>query len=1085
VLFCDLVGSTFLSHQVDPEDYADIIRAYHVACAAVIERFEGHIAQYLGDGLLVYFGYPRAHEDDALRAVHTALGILESLDQLNGRLQSTYGVQVAVRIGVHTGLVVVSAVGTGGHAGPLALGDTPNIAARLQDAAAANTAVLSTATYRLVYGHFVCQFLGAQSLPGLAEPIDVYHALRARGLPSRFAAAMTHGLTPLVGRQRERDLLLERWAQAMAGSGHVVLISGEVGIGKSRLVQFLKEQVGAEPHTLLECQGLPYHQHTAFWPLTELLPRIFQWQQDEPTAGKLAKIAHVSEQMRLPVEQTVPIFASLLALPLLEDTYAPPALPPGHWRQKIFETLLTLVLELATHHPVLFIVEDLHWIDPSTLAFLELLINQSPTAALFPVITCRPTVQPSWVMRAHVTHVTLGRLGPALVQEMIGLVMREHEIPATVRQQIVAITDGVPLFVEEVTKMVLETDGQLEGTRDATRGEQPLTLTIPATLRDLLMARLDRLDTAKDVAQLASTIGREFTYDLLQALAPWDESTLRCELGHLVEAELLYQQGLPPRATYLFKHAMIRDVAYDSLLRRTRQHYHQKIAQVLEERFPETAATQPELLAYHFSLNDAWDRAFAYLVRSGDKARHVHASQEAMTFYTQAIEASTRITPALDAAQLLPAYEGRGLVWMLLTKYEAALADFEMMRQMAHASGNRHKEGESLGHLAYVHWLTFSEAHLPPLAQYAQEALQLARQTGDHKTLARSLINLGSVDQVRGQMREAERKFTEALHISRRERYQDSLAHALVFLCMQASLQGKFHTAMQLGQEGVIVSGAIHDGFTELRTLAFLCQASWGAGHYAQALTWLHEGMTKAKERQNTFFVGRLTNTLGWFSREFGALSQAVEFDHESLDIGRTAGIANVEISALINLGLDYLALGRYERALASLKPTLERVQHEAFGVHKWRWKMRLLTGLAELAYTTGAYEQALRYVEEGLQEALATASQKYVALGWALHGKIAVQLGDAETAGTELQRALSLVDALQSPSLIYPVAYDLGCWYASIGKESEAITLYRKAHATIEQMLTAVEDVALCTAFRQSAPVQAINERIIHLASS
>jgi predicted ATPase len=339
--------------------------------------------------------------------------------------------------------------------------------------------------------------------------------------------------------------------------------------------------------------------------------------------------------------------------------------------------------------------------------------------------------------------VTLERLGPEQVQEMIGLVLGEYELPATVRQQLMATTDGVPLFVEEVTKMVLEMGDQREGVPDAARRQRALTLTIPATLHDLLMARLDRLDTAKDVAQLASTIGREFSYGLLLTLAPWDESTLQHELGRLVAAELLYQRGLPPRATYLFKHALIRDAAYESLLKRTRQQYHLKIAHALENRFPETAEAQPELLAYHLSLSEAWDRAFVYLVRSGDKARQVHANQEAITFYTQAIEASERIEPALDAAQLLPVYEGRGLVWMLLTKYDAAIADFQMMHQMARASGNRQKEGEGLGHLAYVHWLTFSEAHTPLVEQYAQEAMQLAQQTGDSQTLARSHLSLG------------------------------------------------------------------------------------------------------------------------------------------------------------------------------------------------------------------------------------------------------------------------------------------------------------------------------------------------------
>jgi predicted ATPase/class 3 adenylate cyclase len=1077
VLFCDLVGSTALSRQVDPEDYVELIRTYHTACAAVIERFAGHIAQYLGDGLLVYFGYPQAHEDDAQRAVYTALGILETLGQLNGQLQAIHGVQVTVRLGIHTGLVVMSAVGTGGRTEPLALGETPNIAARLQDLAPANTVVLSAPTYRLVHGYFACQALGAQSLPGLAAPIEVYQALQASGVPSRFAVAVNRGLTPLVGRERERDLLLDRWARARDGSGHVVLISGDVGIGKSRLVQALKNQVRSEPHTLLECQGLPYHQHTAFWPLTELLPRLFQWQRDASTATKLARIAHVSEQVRLPVEQTVPLFATLLALPVPAAAYPPPALTPEEWRHRIFDTLLTLILGLATHHPVLFVVEDLHWIDPSTLEFLELLVNQNPTAALLSAVTCRPTVRPSWLMRAHVTHVTLDRLGPELVQQMIGLVLGQHELPAAVRQRIVATTDGVPLFVEEVTKMVLEMGAQREGTPDAAWHERALTLTIPTTLHDLLMARLDHLGPAKGVAQLASTIGREFSYAVLQALAPWDEPTLQHGLCRLVEAELLYQRGLPPRATYLFKHALIRDAAYESLLKRTRQHYHRQIAGALEERFAETVAAQPELLAYHLTLSEAWDSAFVYLIRSGDKARQVYANQEAITFYTQAIEASGRITPALEAAQLLPVYEGRGLVWMLLTKYDAAIADFQMMRQTARASGNRQKEGESLGHLAYVYWLTFSEAHTPLVEQYAQEAMQLAQQTGDSQTLARSHLSLGLMQHVHGNLGESDRNLEASLRLSRQEGYHDVLAQTLVSLGMVAYDQGNYQSALQHAQEGAALCRDIHDGLNELRGLSFLCQACWNVGQYTQALALLHDGLTKAQERENFFIVGRLTNTLGWFHREFGAFSRAAEYDQESVELGRSYRVSNVEISALVNLGFDYLALDQPTVALSHLQPTLERVQQQAFGAHKWRWTIKLLIGLAELAYTTADYEQALRYVEQGLQASQATTAQKYIALGWALRGKIVGKLGDTAAAGSELQRALSLADQLQRLSLIYPIAYDLGQWYASAGKEREAVAMYGKAKSTIEQMVTAVDDATLRSTFLQSALVQAIRE--------
>jgi len=566
------------------------------------------------------------------------------------------------------------------------------------------------------------------------------------------------------------------------------------------------------------------------------------------------------------------------------------------------------------------------------------------------------------------------QLWPELVQEMIGLVLGEHELPAAVRQPIVATTDGVPLFVEEVTKMVLEMGSQHTGAVEAARLERALTQTIPATLHDLLMARLDRLGTAKGVAQLASTIGREFSYALLQALAPWDESTLQRDLRRLVEAELLYQRGMPPQATYLFKHALIRDAAYESLLKRTRKHYHQKIAGALEERFPETAQAQPELLAYHCTLSEAWERAFEYLVRSGDKARQVYANQEAITFYTQAIEASGRITPALDAAQLLPLYEGRGLVWMLLTKYDAAIADFQMMRQTARASGNPQKDGESLCHLAFAHWVTFAAEQLPFVEQYAEEALLLAQRTGDQKILARSLTSLGSIDVWRGNLQEAEQKLDASLRISRQERYQDSLAHHLMLLGAQAYWQGYFPRS------------------TWGSTISPLASTN-GPGRTSNQ----HLSVSSARRRAPTDGAGKYGFSLAW----------------PNLPISREA------------------------------------------------------------------YEQALRYVEEGLREAQATSSQKYVALGWALRGKIAAQMGDAEPAGTELQRAFALIDQLQSPSLIYPIAYELGYWYESIGKEREATTLYGKAQATIEQMVTTVEEEALRSTLLQSALVQTINERV------
>jgi class 3 adenylate cyclase len=457
VLFCDLVDSTPLSSRLDPEDLREVVRAYQEVCAKVVARFEGHIAQYLGDGLLVYFGYPLAHEDDAQRAVRTGLGIVEALGQLNARLGQERGVHLSVRLGTHTGLVVVGEVGGGTRQEQLALGETPNLAARLQGIATPNTLVISAATYQLLGGLFACQSLGTQLLRGLHQPLEVYQVLYESMVRSRLEAAGSTGLTPLVGRDQEVALLRERWTQVTEGLGQVVLLSGEAGIGKSRLVQVLQAHVATEPQAwLTPCQCSPYYQNTALYPMIDLLERVaLHFEREESPQQKLSKLEGFLVQYGLPLAETVPLFAALLSLPLGSD-YAPLTLSPAQQKQQTLHVLLTILLRRAVQQPVLFVMEDLHWVDPSTLELLSLLVDQGPTARILVLLTCRPDFSPPWTGRAHLTQVTLNRLPRRQAAEMTSQVVHGKVLPTEVVEQVVAKTDGVPLFVEELTKMVLE-----------------------------------------------------------------------------------------------------------------------------------------------------------------------------------------------------------------------------------------------------------------------------------------------------------------------------------------------------------------------------------------------------------------------------------------------------------------------------------------------------------------------------------------------------------------------------------------------------------------------------------------------------
>jgi class 3 adenylate cyclase/tetratricopeptide (TPR) repeat protein len=682
VLFCDLVDSTALSSQLDPEDWREVVRAYHATCAEAIQRFEGHIAQHLGDGLLVYFGYPHAHEDDAQRAVRTGLGIVAMMDTLNAHLEQAQGLRLAVRVGIHTGMVVVGEIGGGERQEQLALGETPNVAARLQGLATPNTIVISAATAHLIHGYFVCQPLGAHELKGLAQPLVVSRVLRESGAQTRLDVAIPRGLIPLVGREQEVSLLRERWAQVQDSRGQVIILSGEAGIGKSRLVHVITEHVADTPHTRWECRCLPYYHNTALYPLIDVLQRALYWHLDETTEAKLAKLEHFVRQSALPLDATVPLFATLLSLPLPAERYPPLVLPPQLQRQKTFEALLAVFLTQAADQPVLFIIEDLHWVDPTTVEWLSLVVDQAPTTALYLLVTCRPEFQVPWGSRSYLTQMTLTRLARPQVAEMVTHVIEGKMLPPDVLQHVLDKTDGVPLFVEELTKTVLESGLLTERAGHYVLTRPVADLAIPATLQDSLMARLDRLLTAKGIAQVGAIIGRQFSYELLSAIAHLDDATVQRALRSLVEAELLYQRGVPPQATYLFKHVLVQEAAYQSLLRSTRQHYHQRIAQALEARFPETVETQPELLAHHYTEASLPAQAVAYWQRAGQRAMAVLAYEEAVKYYEMALGALAPQEPG-DEAQRYALLLALGEARMKAGDFPHALDTFHQAAALA------------------------------------------------------------------------------------------------------------------------------------------------------------------------------------------------------------------------------------------------------------------------------------------------------------------------------------------------------------------------------------------------------------------
>jgi class 3 adenylate cyclase/predicted ATPase len=830
VLFCDLVGSTQLSVQLDPEEWRVVVQEYQRLCAEVVRRFDGHIAQYLGDGLLVYFGYPAAHEDDARRATRAGLGILAALDDLNARRAQP----IRVRMGIHTGLVVVGEIGEGGKHEPLALGDTPNLAARLQGLAEPDTLVISATTQRLILGFFDCQDLGPQALKGVSAPLQVYRVLSESSAQSRLEVDVSTGkLTPLVGRAHEVGLILERWAAAQAGEGQVVLLSGEPGIGKSRLVQEVKERVVQARATCLEFRCSPYTQNSAFAPVLTQLQRLLHFQQDDTPQTKLEKLAQTLARYRFPQADTLPLWAALLSLP--QPAQIPPLnLSPQRQKQKTHEALAAWLVEEATHAPVYCAWEDLHWADPSTLEFLGLLLDQVPTTCLLVLLTTRPEFTPPWSSRIHLTPLTLARLPRTQAAELIEKVTGGKPLPAPVHQQIIQKTDGVPLFMEELTKMVLESGlvREVNGRYELTGPLPPLA--IPTTLQDSLMARLDRLATVKEVAQLGATLGREFSYEVLQAVALQEGSTLQQALAKLVEAEVLYQRGQPPQARYVFKHALIQDAAYQSLLKSRRQQYHQQIARVLEGRFAEITETQPELLAHHYTEAGLIGQALPYWQRAGQRAVTRSAN----------VEAISHLTKALELLKTLPDTPER-------TQQELTLQTALGVPLTATRSWAAPEVG----------------------AAYAR-ALELCRQLDETSQLFRVLQGLWTFYIVRAECETARELGEQCLSLAQSAQDPVLLLEAHLALGSACYSLGEFAQARAHMEEGI----AFYDP-QQHRSLAFLygsfdpgvacrsfaAQVLWLLGYPDQALKRSHEALTLAQELSHPFSLAWVLSFAAWF----------------------------------------------------------------------------------------------------------------------------------------------------------------------------------------------------------------------------
>ena len=883
VMFCDLVGSTALSAKLDPEDLHGVIGAYHRCCAELVERNGGFVAKYMGDGVLAYFGYPEAHEDDAERAVRAGLAIVEAAP----KLVTAAGSPLRVRVGIATGLVVVGdLIGAGEAQERGVVGETPNVAARLQGIAEAGGVVIADGTRRLLGGFFELSDLGLKELKGIAKSVRAWAALHEIRVESRFEALHPSGLAALVGREEESELLLRCWSRAKAGEGQVVLLSGEPGIGKSRLTAELEERLHDEPHIRLRHFCSLQNRDSALYPFIARLERAANFEREDDAAVRLDKLEAILAKSGEVNAERAGLFADLMGL-APEGRY--PA-PPGNPQQRRELTLAALVDELAMlsrQRPALFIFEDAHWSDSTSLELLDRVVDIAPHLAVLVIVAFRLEFSPPWVGQAHVTSLSLSRLARRETAALVERVIGGKSLPLGVLDRIIQHTDGVPLFIEELTKSLLE--GKL--LREEAGG---YALAIPSSLQDALMARLDRLSGAKLVAQTAAIIGREFSYELLRAVTSISEGDLCSALRRLVESELIFQRGDPPQACYRFKHALVQDAAYHSLLRANRRVQHRRVAEALEQQFPETVEKQPELLAHHYTEAGLAESALAYWRNAGQRAAKRAANVE-----------------AIDHLR-------RGLAMLEILPDRAAHSDEELALLLA--------LGPAL--------MSTRTTATPEIQQVYDHALRIARNLGKVAELFATVWGSWMIAVTRGNQKAARACTAELFSIARKENDVGYLLQAHHCAWPAELLLGNLNSAHQHIDAGLslydknahrdhaVLYGGHDPAVCGYLTDALVLQA---LGQPDRSVAHLDMGLAFARELTH---APSILHAL-WFAAETYFLRRdpvvvatlAAEWLPKVSEFGSSLGVAN----AMMMNGWATATMGDVEAGLAELRNGLDR----------------------------------------------------------------------------------------------------------------------------------------------------------------
>jgi class 3 adenylate cyclase/tetratricopeptide (TPR) repeat protein len=1070
VLFVDVSGFTSLTERLDPEDIHQVMTREFELMLGEVHRYEGTVNQFLGDGIMALFGAPIAHEDHAQRAVLAALGIQKALEQYQEELQRRRGISFQARQGLNTGLVVVGSIGSDLRMDYTAVGDTTNVAARLQQAADPGRIVISDPTHRLVAGYFYTRHLGELPLKGKADLIRAWEVISAREARTRLEVEAERGLTPFVGREQELRLLFECFEKVKAGHGQVVFIVGEPGIGKSRLLLEFRRRLGEEA-TWLEGHSMSFGRSIAFHPLIDLIKRNFRIEEGDTEGTIVRKIERGVLRLGEDLRPILPYLRYLLSV----DPGDPAVLTmdPQQRRGEFFDALRRLLVRAAEVHPQVLVYEDLQWMDKATEELLLFSADSIPTSRILQILTYRTGYVQPFGERTYHTRIALDTLSTPDSVQMAQAMLAAEQLPEELKALIIRKAEGNPFFVEEVVKSLQEVGALRRIGERWALAKRLDEVFIPDTVQDVIMARIDRLAEApKKTLQLASVIGREFTRRLLDRLAEIRERT-EDFLRDLKALELIYEKSLFPELAYMFKHALTHEVTYNSLLVQRRKELHRVIGLAIEDLYANRLAEQYEVLAHHFSKAEEWAKAIEYLLKAAEKAAKAFANREAITLYDQALEVVGHLGAAVDARTLMAIHQAKSSLYFVLSDFENSRAEGERLLALARQVGDRVTEGAALAGMGFASlWAHDFDRAL----DYSRQAIEVAERVDAKPVLAGGHFTTGFVYAVTARLEQAKGEIVQTLTISQAAGDVLHQSFALVFAGLATNWAGEYTEAVRLESEGLRIARA-HNLLVPLLYGHFISGvALTGKGDYDEAFTTLEEGLALSEKVGDEVMRHRMLNCLGWVYMELGDLDRALDFNRRGAEGARKRGDPETIANPEINLGDIFLAKGDLALAQEILEEVHRLVKDPATSEWmKWRYSTHLFASLGDLWVARGDPDKAREFADQCLEIATRTNARKNLVKGWRLKGEIARVRRQWDEAEQALRQALTLAQAIDNPTQLWKTHVALGHLHAEVKKTETARQAYQAARAVIDGIKARVENPVLRASLESASLIQQV----------